>query len=55
MRRSITTQRDRPPIPNQDNDWSAWRTGTEESGPIGRGPSERTAIMDLLQIEEEHS
>jgi hypothetical protein len=53
----ITTSHDRPPIPTRDADWSAVDSdtydGAEDSHPscqiIGRGPTERDAINDLVE------
>ena len=43
-----------PPIPWRNFDWSAFRDGTEESGPVGYGRTKEEAIADLLQTEEEN-
>lgn len=37
-----------PPIPVRDYDWEAYWDDLDESGPVGRGPTEKDAIMDLL-------
>ena len=50
----ILVQFDPPPIPLRQFDWSAWREGTEEEGPIGYGTSEDEARADLAeQLESE--
>jgi hypothetical protein len=42
-----------PPIPDRRWDWSAYRDGYEPGEPLGSGPTEQTAIDDLLQQEED--
>jgi hypothetical protein len=58
----IHTTHEFPPIPDQSMDWSAvddnYDADCDEDGffstcPVGRGPTEQSAIADLLeQIEE---
>jgi len=38
-----------PPIPLRDWDWSAVEDGYEPGDPIGRGPTEAEAIIDLQE------
>lgn len=49
----IVTSYDYPPIPIRDWDWSAIRDGYEPGDPIGRGPTEKAAIDDLLDQESD--
>lgn len=44
---TIITEHVNPPVPTPAWDWSAHFEGAED-GPIGRGPDEVTAIMDLM-------
>ena len=42
-----------PPIPDRNYDWQATFSGYDEGDLIGRGPTEVSAIADLLQQAEE--
>ena len=54
MKRRIVTEFVYPPIPKRDWDWEATFDGYEPGDPIGRGPSEREAIIDLEgQVDDE--
>jgi hypothetical protein len=46
---AILTEYIYPPVPTRNYDWRAWFEGTEESGPYGRGKTERDAIANLLE------
>jgi hypothetical protein len=48
----VRTSHDCPPIQDRSLDWSAVRDGYEPGCPIGRGPTEHAAIVDLLELEE---
>ena len=52
MTHRIITEYVYPPIPKRDWDWAATRDGYEPGDPIGRGPTEGEAILDLLWQEE---
>jgi len=45
--RKIITEFVYPPIPLRSFDWQAVEEGYEPGDPIGRGPSEDEAILDL--------
>lgn len=49
----IITNHVYPPIPDRRFDWSAVRDGYEPGNPIGWGRTEKEAIADLLQQEDE--
>jgi hypothetical protein len=49
----IVTQHEFPPIPSRSHDWSAYRDGTEPDGLVGWGPTEKAAVLDLFEREEE--
>ena len=51
--REIITEHVYPPIPDRSNDWSAVRDGYEPGAKIGWGRTERAAIADLLEKEDE--
>lgn len=42
-----------PPIPIRNYDWEAIREDYNEGDPIGHGRTEKDAILDLLQQEED--
>jgi hypothetical protein len=44
----IVTRNVRPPIPIRQFDWAAWYDGEEENGGYGYGPTQKAAIVDLL-------
>lgn len=54
---NIQTSHDRPPIPTTAADWSAWDADAYDGAPdsgrlahiVGRGPTERAAINDLVE------
>jgi hypothetical protein len=49
----IVTNYDYPPIPIRNMDWSAVTDNYEPGEPIGHGPTEADAVMDLfIQIAE---
>lgn len=52
----IQTSFEYPPIPDRRFDWSAVDDDTYdgEGCPIGRGPTERDAVMDLLNQMEDN-
>ena len=52
MNKIITTH-ERPPIPVRDYDWSAAREDYEPGDLIGYGKTEKHAIEDLLEQENE--
>jgi hypothetical protein len=45
----IRTRRSMPPIPVRQFDWSAIEDSYEPGRPIGRGPTEHSAIDDLIE------
>jgi len=47
MKGKIITEFVYPPIPSRDFDWQAVVDGYEPGDPIGRGPTEDEAILDL--------
>lgn len=49
----IITNYVHPPIPERSSDWSAARRGYEPGSLQGRGPTERAAVIDLLDQEDE--
>jgi hypothetical protein len=53
MLAKIITSHDFPPIPDRRFDWSAYLDGYEPGAPLGRGPTEESAIADLLEQLEE--
>jgi hypothetical protein len=51
---NIKTSFDFPPIPNRAFDWSAIDDDSYDyDQPVGRGPTEESAIADLLEQLEE--
>lgn len=48
-RPKIITRNIFPPIPDRQFDWCAYRDGEEERGHYGYGPTEHTAIADLIE------
>jgi hypothetical protein len=48
----ITAYQVNPPIPTRAFDWVAFREGSDEGDPYGRGPTREAAIADLLEQEE---
>jgi hypothetical protein len=53
VRSHIVTCFDYPPIPIRSQDWSAIRDGDEPPCNCGRGATEKEAILDLLEQEED--
>ena len=53
MERRIETHFEMPPIPDRSHDWSACREGYEPGDPLGYGATEREAINNLLDEEDE--
>jgi len=52
----VITSYDPKPIPTRNHDWSAVLDNYEPGEPIGHGPTEADAVMDLyIQIEERES
>lgn len=51
--RKIVTEFVCPPIPDRRFDWQACREGWDEGEPMGSGRTEREAIIDLLNEEED--
>jgi hypothetical protein len=49
----IETEFVHPPIPTRDYDWQATREGYDQGELIGHGSTEREAINNLLDQEEE--
>lgn len=49
----IKTRYDTLPIPSKDYDWSAVRENWDLGEPIGYGATEKEAINNLLELEEE--
>lgn len=49
----IETHFDMKPIPDRNHDWSACREGYEPGDPLGYGETEREAIINLLDLEEQ--
>ena len=49
MSRKIITEFVYPPIPDRRWDWQAVEDGYEPGDPIGRGPTEDEAILDLQE------
>ncbi len=52
----VTTSHDYPPIPSREADWSAVADAFYDEGePVGRGPTEDAAVLDLVeQLSEDH-
>lgn len=49
MKNEITTTYINPPIPPRDFDWDARLTYHDgDEGPVGRGPTENAAVLNLL-------
>lgn len=48
-RLTIRTDHIRPPIPTRNHDWSAVTDNYEPGHPIGYGPTEADAVMDLYE------
>ena len=46
---NITTALILPPIPTDQFDWVAYVAGEEESEVCGRGPTEKSALLDLCE------
>lgn len=46
----IRTEHVCPPIPTRQFDWRATLDGYEPGDPIGEGPTEESAVADLLAI-----
>lgn len=53
MKGDIHTSYLYPPIPDRQFDWCAVRDGYEPGAPQGFGETEREAINDLLDLEDE--
>jgi len=49
MKPRIVTEFVYPPIPVRSFDWQAVEDGYESGDPIGRGPTEAAAIIDLQE------
>jgi hypothetical protein len=49
----IVTENIRPPVPSRRFDWVAYFADMEDDSPVGFGPTENAAIVDLM--DKQHS